>query len=170
MKYLLNLKRIEMWKNYLPNNRVLSCGIEQSCKSWPTSTCLLTNFLTRTQVLWVLHDQSDSKPTFFGLRVSVSKIWICEWGGVPKPHFRGHVTKGQAWACILEFGTPRFRKSDSSVRSSDLYACAKYFPPRSKTPFGAPLRKDLREGPKSQLWALVADARLVRTWPYLMRW
>ena len=25
---------------------------------------------------------------------------------------RGHVTKGHAWACILEFRTPRFRRSD----------------------------------------------------------
>ena len=141
MKYLLNLKRIEMWKNYLPDNRVLSCGIEQSCKSWPTSTCLLTNFLTRTQVLWVLHDQSDSKPTFFGLRVSVSKIWICEWGGVPKPHFRGHVTKGQAWACILEFGTPPVPEIGLKCAFLRPLRMRKIFPPGQKLPLGHPWEK-----------------------------
>ena len=57
---------------------------------------------------------------------------------------RGHVSKGQEWACIFEFGTPRFRKSDPTMRLSDLYACAKNLP-RSKTPFVAPL------GSKSQL-------------------
>ena len=57
--------------NYLSNNRVLSCGMEQSCESWSKSTCLLTNFFTGTQVLWILHDQSDSKPTFIGLRMMV---------------------------------------------------------------------------------------------------
>ena len=30
---------------YVSNNTVLSCGMEQSCESWPKSTCLLTSFL-----------------------------------------------------------------------------------------------------------------------------
>ena len=80
-----------------------------------------------------------------------SKSDICKWGGVPKdaslrassfgPLSRSHVTKGQAWACILEFGTPLSWRSDPQIAFPIVYACAKKFPPRLKNSLrGTPLK------------------------------
>ena len=61
-----------------------------------------------------------------------------------------HVTKGQAWACVLESGTPppRFRNSDTLKALPTLGTCAKFLPPppAPKLPFRGTPRKHSRKG------------------------
>ena len=71
MKYQLNLKWIEMWIIIFQRMEYLRLGWSNRVRADLNRLVCWLIFFTRTQVLCILYYQSDSKPSFMGLRMMV---------------------------------------------------------------------------------------------------
>ena len=93
----------------------------------------MCNTSARSLIQWKLHIEINNRYVVSTNKVAVVVVKITIRSVSRSSIFwspsRGHVTKGQAWACILEFGTPPFPQIGPHIAFAIVYACAKKVSP-----------------------------------------
>ena len=111
---------------------------------WLRKECKMCNTSAKSLIQWKLHSEINNRYLVSTNKVAVVVVKITIRSVSRSSIFwspsRGHVTKGQAWACILEFGPLPFREIEPPDSFCHRLRMRQKFPP--------PLKKSLRGTPR----------------------